>query len=337
MLEVDLAIPAGLSHRRRIGPEDKLRLSLTDACNYSCSFCHNEGNLPALLSSARMPSPREALFYLECALLAGIRKVKLTGGEPLTYKFGSVSFANLVELLHEAVGSCIELSATTNGQLLPTVLKQLSPAHLSHLTLSIHTLDHGVFRSVISDSGSPLAQIKGLRMAAELGFKVKVNTVVLPNTVQEVPTICKVAFQSGASTVRLYRQLWSPLGETNFRRVGDQQLVDLATHVTGLPMTDEITAYALGFLGGQIAVDEGPLLITGANGEVELDRMPPQTMPSQDEGAYALRISPEGELRSHLYAEPVPLSQFSKNADHAGALERFATARLNLAERRLNG
>lgn len=309
MVAVHVGCPPGLEHREWVSPADKLRLSVTDACNYTCVFCHNEGNIPTRLSSVTPPSPSTLSLYARCAVESGVRSIKITGGEPLTYRYGDISFEQLVPILSEGTQGRAILSLTTNGQLLTSVAPLLDPDQLSHITVSIHTFDRRTFGQLISSSGSPAAQLRGVKSALKHGHTVKVNTVVLPESVAEVSSLSTRLFEQGVHTLRLYRALWSPFatGGTKSNRVSDDTLIDLALEICGLSNEPTIKQHAQLFLSGALGTRESTLRFKGKRGVVEIDRMPETIDSSNQEGDYALRIGADHCLRTRLFSTPIQL------------------------------
>jgi sulfatase maturation enzyme AslB (radical SAM superfamily) len=329
-----LQLPAGLSHPQRTFPADRLRLSVTDACNYACSFCHNEGALPTAISWRNQLTPEAMAFYVEAAAVAGITSIKLTGGEPLIYQHGDVSIVQAVDRLCDVASQRANISITTNGQLLSRHAHALSKTALSHVTVSIHTLDKEVFRRQISSSGSPVKQLQGICSAVSAGLQVKANVVVLPDTLEDVPRICHELFDAGVSVVRLYRTLWSPLNRASATeiRVSDYQLLEIACEATDLARTQSLLTYASAFLSSNESDLPRGLIIEGESGRVEIDRMPlPSASPSAvDEGDYALRISASGGLHSRLFGPTEELSQMAASHDLHGAVQKISFARREL-------
>jgi len=150
-----------------------LRLSITDRCNLRCFYC-----LPRQ-GWEKLPAPEilryeEFLHLARVAVMAGIRKVRVTGGEPLVRK-GVVDF---LRRLREVPG-LEEIALTTNGMLLADLAQALYDAGLRHLNLSLDTLKPERYREITG--GDRLHQvIAGMWRALELGFHpLKVNCVVL--------------------------------------------------------------------------------------------------------------------------------------------------------------
>src|ERR1700746_1355572 len=117
-------------------PITDLRISITDHCNYKCVYCRtgNEGALYRDLSFAD---------YLRMARVfagLGIKKVRLTGGEPLLRK-GVVEFVRELSKLRSAGGTPLELALTTNGHLLAEMAQPLKEAGLHRVTVSMDAVD----------------------------------------------------------------------------------------------------------------------------------------------------------------------------------------------------
>ena len=153
-----------------------LRVSVTDRCNFRCRYC-----MPREVFGpefAFLPR-REILSYEEIARLArlchrlGLRKVRLTGGEPLLRRDLPV----LVEML--AALPDVELALTTNGSLLPRRAAELAAAGLDRVTVSLDSLDEAVFRRM-NDADFPVSRVlEGIDAALAAGLApVKVNAVV---------------------------------------------------------------------------------------------------------------------------------------------------------------
>jgi cyclic pyranopterin phosphate synthase len=151
---------------------DELRISVTDRCNLRCAYCMPEE-----------PSwfPRdEILSYEEVARLArifmsrGVRKFRITGGEPLLRR----DLPELVRMLADTPG-VEELSLTTNGLLLDELACDLVEAGLQRINVSLDTLVPERFRALTRRDGLDRV-LRGLDRARELGLEpVKINTVLL--------------------------------------------------------------------------------------------------------------------------------------------------------------
>ena len=165
----------------RARPLRDLRISVTDRCNFRCTYC-----MPREVFDADYTFMRHAdlLSFEEIARLAGVftrlgvEKIRLTGGEPLLRKH----LENLVGLLADVrtpAGQPLELTLTTNGSVLERKAAALKTAGLTRVTVSLDALDAAMFQGM-SDSGfTPDDVLRGIDAAAAAGLApVKVNMVV---------------------------------------------------------------------------------------------------------------------------------------------------------------
>ena len=150
-----------------------LRISITDRCNLRCFYCTPWGGWE------KLPAP-EILRYEELLRIAsvavgvGIRKIRVTGGEPLVRR-GAVDF---LQSLHR-LPNLREVCLTTNGVQLPELAPALYMAGLRHLNLSLDTLRRDRYRELTGSDNLPEV-LAGLSRVATLGFhRIKINCVVL--------------------------------------------------------------------------------------------------------------------------------------------------------------
>jgi len=154
-----------------------LRISVTDRCNFRCTYCMPREVFDANYSF--LPHS-EVLTFEEIVRVArpfaalGTQKIRLTGGEPLLRR----NIARLVAMLREALPS-IDLTLTTNGSALKAHAKALRAAGLDRVTVSLDSLDEATFRAM-NDADFPVAKVlEGIDAAAAAGLgPIKVNMVV---------------------------------------------------------------------------------------------------------------------------------------------------------------
>jgi GTP 3',8-cyclase len=146
-----------------------LRLSLTAACNYACTYCVPDGRkLIAAQNELSAPQLVRAVELLIAA--AGIDKVRITGGEPLVSpKFGDV----LAAIMHLPLD---DVSLTTNGQLLERKADEILRTKLSRLNVSLDTLDPVAFTR-IARGGDLGTVLRGIDRMHRAGLKIKINMV----------------------------------------------------------------------------------------------------------------------------------------------------------------
>jgi cyclic pyranopterin phosphate synthase len=167
------AAPAPLDRFGR--PLGDLRLSVTDRCNFRCRYCmprERFGSAHAFLPRADLLSFEEMARVVR-VLSPWLRKLRLTGGEPLLRK----DLPTLVGLLRQE--SALPIALTTNGVLLPAQAPALAAAGLTRLTVSLDALDPAVFRRVTDADYGPEDVLGGIDSAAGLGLgPIKVNCVI---------------------------------------------------------------------------------------------------------------------------------------------------------------
>jgi GTP 3',8-cyclase len=152
-----------------------LRISITDHCNYKCVYCRtgNEGALYGDLPFADYLRMTRVLAGL------GVKKVRLTGGEPLLRK-GVVEFVRDLSQLRSADGEPLEIALTTNGHLLAEMAQPLKDAGLHRVTVSMDAVDPERFARITRVPNGYASVLAGIRAAKRAGLEpVKVNCVLL--------------------------------------------------------------------------------------------------------------------------------------------------------------
>lgn len=152
---------------------DYLRLSVTDLCNYRCVYCMPEAGV-CKRAHADILSIEELYEIGAAAVRCGVKKIRLTGGEPLVRR----GILQLCRMLRSLPG-LQELTMTTNASLLAPVARELKDAGVDRLNISLDTLDTARF-SEITRCGSLSDVYAGLRAAQDAGFRhTKLNAVLL--------------------------------------------------------------------------------------------------------------------------------------------------------------
>lgn len=152
-----------------------MRISITDRCNLRCRYCMPDG--VKCVPMSQILTLEEYARIAACGALLGIRKIKVTGGEPLV----RLGCCDLVRMLKETRG-IEKVTITTNGILLEQYLGQLAAAGIDGINISLDTLDPGLYQA-LTGGGSLLAVLKGLEQALQLfqgkPIPVKINAVSL--------------------------------------------------------------------------------------------------------------------------------------------------------------
>ncbi|EHY87304.1 GTP 3',8-cyclase MoaA [Saccharomonospora azurea] len=154
-------------------PLTDLRVSVTDRCNFRCRYCMPRelfGAEHVFLDREELLSLEEITRLLTLFRELGVRKIRLTGGEPLLRR----GLPSLVAMLPDFD----DLAMTTNGVLLPRLAGPLADAGLRRVTVSLDALDDEVFRRIADTPLSVSSVLDGIRAAREAGLGVKVNTVL---------------------------------------------------------------------------------------------------------------------------------------------------------------
>lgn len=157
-----------------------LRISVTDRCNFRCVYCMPrevfDKDYP-FLPRAQLLSFEEILRVAQRFVARGVRKIRITGGEPLLRK----DVERLIAMLATLDG--VELTLTTNGVLLPKLARTLRDAGLHRVTVSLDALDDATFRRM-NDADYPVERVlEGIAAAQAAGFDaIKVNMVVKRGT-----------------------------------------------------------------------------------------------------------------------------------------------------------
>jgi len=156
-------------------PITDLRIAITDRCNYKCVYCRtgNDGALYADLPFADYLRMARVLVEL------GIRKVRLTGGEPLLRK-GVVDFVRDLSRLQTTDGAPLDLALTTNGHLLAEMVQPLKDAGLTRVTVSMDAVDPDRFARITRVPNGFDNVLAGIRAVRRAGlWPVKVNCVLM--------------------------------------------------------------------------------------------------------------------------------------------------------------
>jgi GTP 3',8-cyclase len=166
-------------------PLRDLRISVTDRCNFRCSYCMPkevfDKDYPYLPHSALL-SFEEITRLAKQFVAHGVRKIRLTGGEPLLRKNIEILIEQLAAL-RTVDGEPLDITLTTNGSLLARKARSLKAAGLQRVTVSLDGLDDAVFRSM-NDVDFPVAEVlEGIAAAKDAGLgPIKINMVVKRGT-----------------------------------------------------------------------------------------------------------------------------------------------------------
>jgi len=189
-----------------------LRVSVTDRCDLRCFYCMSEDM--TFLPKADLLTLEELDRLCSAFVAKGVKKLRLTGGEPLVRR----NVMSLVRSLsrHLQTGSLRELTMTTNGTQLARFASELRDCGVRRINLSLDTLDAGKFRAVTrwGDLDKVLA---GIEAAQAVGLAVKINTVALKNLNEdEIPSLIEWAHGKGMALTLIEVM---PMGEIGAGRI----------------------------------------------------------------------------------------------------------------------
>ncbi len=175
-----------------------LRISLTNNCNLRCSYCMPDGFIPQN-SESKLLSLENIIKIVEIGTEIGIKKIRLTGGEPLLRK-GVVGLIKSIK----GIPGIDEVTLTTNAVLLKKMAKPLMDAGLDRINISIDTLDPKKYKE-ITRGGNLLKVFEAIDAINEIGFKnTKLNTVVMPEfNGDEIESIKKFCDDKGLKLQRI--------------------------------------------------------------------------------------------------------------------------------------
>ena len=283
------------AHGRTI---DYLRISLTDRCNFRCIYCMPEDGVQAL-------SHEDILRYCEIVRIVrvaaelGIKRLRLTGGEPLVRK----GVEGLIEELG-AVPGIESIAMTTNGVLLPKMAEGLKAAGLSRVNISLDTIDADQF-AFVTRCGRLDQTLAGIDAALAAGFNpVKINAVTVRSLNQDYLAFAKLSLDRPLH-VRFIEYM--PVGESSGSDgcgwgqqdvVASEELLDIINErarAEGLP--------ALVPAGGDQPVGWGPARyfeFPGAQGTVGFISPLSRHFCSE---CNRLRLTADGKLRPCLFSD----------------------------------
>jgi GTP 3',8-cyclase len=216
------ASPNGLLSDTRGRLLHDLRISVTDRCNFRCSYCMPKDvftkDYPYLPHSALL-SFEEITRLARLFVAHGVQKIRLTGGEPLLRKNIEILIEQLASL-RTTEGAPLDLTLTTNGALLARKAASLKAAGLNRLTVSLDGLDDAVFRAM-NDVDFPVHEVLvGIEAAHRVGLgPIKVNMVVKRGTNEHQILPMARHFKGTGITLRFIE--FMDVGATNGWRMND--------------------------------------------------------------------------------------------------------------------
>ena len=196
-------------------PLRDLRISVTDRCNFRCTYCMPKevfGRDYRFLDRKAILDFEEITRLARAAVSLGVEKLRLTGGEPLVRRDLERLIAMLAEL-------DVDLTLTTNASLLPAKAQALKDAGLRRVTVSLDAMDDRTFRSM-NDADFPVDRVlDGIEAARAVGLPVKVNCVVKRGANDDQIVPLARYFRGTGDTLRFIE--FMDVGATNGWRMDD--------------------------------------------------------------------------------------------------------------------
>lgn len=207
---------------QRARPLRDLRISVTDRCNFRCVYCMPKdifGRDYAFLDRSELLSFEEITRLARIAVELGVRKLRLTGGEPLLRR-GIETLIEQLAQLRAPDGSRIDIALTTNGSALAMKAEALAAAGLQRVTVSLDSLDDERFQA-INDVRFPVQRVlDGIDAAVAAGLgPVKINAVIKRGVNDDEILALAEHFRGGPHVLRFIE--FMDVGTTNGWRLDD--------------------------------------------------------------------------------------------------------------------
>jgi len=186
-----------------------LRVSVTDRCDLRCFYCMSEDM--TFLPKADLLTLEELDRLCSAFIAKGVRKLRLTGGEPLVRR----NVMSLIRSLsrHLDTGALDELTLTTNGSQLEKFAADLKDSGVRRINVSLDTLDADKFRTITRWGDLEKVQ-RGIEAALAVGLKVKINAVALKNMNEdEIPSLMEWAHAKGMDLTLIEVMPMGEIGE----------------------------------------------------------------------------------------------------------------------------
>ncbi|EZQ06892.1 molybdenum cofactor biosynthesis protein MoaA [Candidatus Acidianus copahuensis] len=263
----------------RYGRElEDIRITLTHACNFSCFFCHMEGEGENYINGL---SSQDIALVSNVAKEFGVKYAKLTGGEPTLRR----DLATIISSLKD-IG--LEVSMTTNGFMLYHIASKLKEAGLDRVNISLHSLRRERFKEITGVDGLDKV-IEGIKEAVKVELTpVKLNFVVTRKNEDEVFDIIRFAEEVGVNALHLIEMHPVGLGKNAFKY--HERLSEIENKISEMSVKKSVRNKHL-----------RPRYYLSSGLEIEVVK--PFANPLFCSGCNRIRLTVDGKLKTCLYRE----------------------------------
>lgn len=203
-----------------------MRISVTDRCNLRCVYCMPEEGVQ-LLSHSQILRYEEIIRLVRVAASMGIKKIRLTGGEPTIRH----CIIDLVREIKNTPG-IEEVAITTNGILIPEMFDDLKDAGLDGVNISIDTLDPDRFDEITRRTGNLPKVLEAIDICANGGINTKVNCVAMKGVNED--EICDIARLAKDRDICVRFIEFMPIGKNDFEKaIYTDEIIEILTNEFG--------------------------------------------------------------------------------------------------------
>jgi len=199
---------------------DYIRVSVTERCNFRCQYCMPEKPF-SWVPKENLLSFEELFEFMKVAIDEGVKKIRITGGEPLLRE----DLDKFIKMIYDYAPQ-IDLAMTTNAYLLKSVAKKLKDAGLKRVNVSIDTLKPEVAKA-IAQRDVLQNVLEGVEEALKVGLKVKVNMVPMKGmNADEIIDVLEYSKARGMS-IRFIEYMENVYAKGGITKVGSQEVLNI--------------------------------------------------------------------------------------------------------------
>lgn len=202
-----------------------LRVSVTERCNFRCRYCMAEKPF-SWVPKENLLSYEELFAFIKIGIDSGIRKIRITGGEPTTRE----NLDELISMIHTYAPE-VDIGLTSNGYLLPTIAHKLKRAGLKRINISLDSLETETLHYIAQKD--VLSQVlKGIEAAVSAGLSVKINSVILRGiNDHEITTLFDYAKEIGAQ-IRYIEYMENSYASNTISGLRSDEILETLSHHT---------------------------------------------------------------------------------------------------------